>query len=357
MSTFQTFTFSFSLVVAASVSGCGGEPARDANERDVAFGDTSDAALEADGDSEDDVAVDAADSVDGDPADAADSAPLVPLPIVVMTYNVMCSFCVNSDHSGWEHAWDARLPWLQDVIARHDPDLVGLQELAAFNEDVDEVAQLSRDGIYSSVFYERVPGDTLLVDYPDATILYREARFEKLEDGHFWLGPNPETSFSGGWASGGNLPRLVVWARLRDRSSEVEFVFANTHFDNNQPNQERSAELSLQRLEVIAGERPLIFAGDFNSNPTSTAYGILTADGSGALPTLLDTYELAGDDVRAISNFAPPQGHYASRRIDHVFVAGLDYSVADWVVDMFTYGEQHQFPSDHLAIVTTFAPR
>src|SRR6185503_12180699 len=75
-------------------------------------------------------------------------------------------------------------------------------------------------------------------------------------------------------------PRLVVWARLRDKVADRELYFASTHFDNNSPSQQLSAPLVQERTAPFAGREPVIFVGDFNSRPNSTAYGILTRDAS-----------------------------------------------------------------------------
>ena len=51
-----------------------------------------------------------------------------PAAVVVLDANVMCSFCKNSDHPEWVQDWSARVLWWHDVILRHDPDLMALQE-------------------------------------------------------------------------------------------------------------------------------------------------------------------------------------------------------------------------------------
>jgi len=43
-----------------------------------------------------------------------------------MTFNVLCSFCNLREFDPWSE----RLAYFGDIFARHDPDLIGLQELS-----------------------------------------------------------------------------------------------------------------------------------------------------------------------------------------------------------------------------------
>jgi endonuclease/exonuclease/phosphatase family metal-dependent hydrolase len=115
--------------------------------------------------------------------------------------------------------------------------------------------------------------------YPDAAIFYKTKRFQLLEQGSYWLSPTPDVPRSTGFASP-QLARLVVWARFHDRNGDRELVFIDTHFDNNSPSQELSAPLTQERTAPWVATHPVIFAGDFNSKPDSTAYSILTTDSS-----------------------------------------------------------------------------
>ena len=47
-------------------------------------------------------------------------------PLTVMTFNVLCSFCDLRNFDPWSE----RLNDFEDIFARHDPDLIGLQELS-----------------------------------------------------------------------------------------------------------------------------------------------------------------------------------------------------------------------------------
>ena len=278
--------------------------------------------------------------------DSSTGAPVVPPlgPWRIMTFNVMCSSCAPG---GFED-WDARVPYTGDTVLRHDPDLIGFQEL--FNaEEVGEIeAQLP--GYTTIWFAAQNPGD---LDYADATIAYRTSMFAEVEHGFYWLSPTPDTPYSNGFAAP-QLPRLVVWARLRALAEGHEFVFATTHFDNNTPSQELSAPLVLARTAALADELPVIMVGDYNSDPADPAYAILTQGVDGEGPRFADAFVLAAD-WRADSNREPKPAYDPALRIDHVFLAGAPWQARDWVVDQWGYGPTLHYTSDHFAIAVEVA--
>ena len=296
------------------------------------------------------------DASDAPGDDAGDAVLPPPAPIRVMAYNVMCSFCTNGDHPDWVSDWASRLPWLRDVITRHDPDLVLVQEPSALDPAKDEMADLAGDdGTYGAVYYHHTEDDYFGVDYPDSAILYRKARFSVVEQGQFWLGPEPDVAFSAGFSRSGALPRLVVFARFRETPSGRELVVGSTHFDNNTPNQAMSAPLALERFAPMAAAHPVIFGGDFNSTPTSDAYHTLAEGVDGQGFHFTNTFDLSTTGWHQETNQTPPPDYDPADRIDHVWVAGGTFSVSDWAVDTFAYGDLAQYPSDHLAITTTLA--
>ena len=324
------------LLGAAALAACGGETAKPAAST------AGDAADGAGGAGPGDAVVDAASGADADAAQ--DVAPADPTRLVVLNYNVMCSFCKNSDFPQWEHSWKVRVPWLADVVERYNPDLVGLQELndlGIAEGSPDEATQILGTTKWETYYYRSKLGDAFEFDYPDACISWRKTRFELLETGQFWLSPEPDTAYSVGFAKGMQFPRLVVWVRLKDKASGREISFANTHFDNNSPSQELSAPLSLQRLATVAAKAPLIFCGDFNSAPKSKAYGLLT----GGTPKLIDTYNIAKLQTQE-SNAKPTPAWSEPSRIDHVFVTE-SLQCEKWSIDLWRYGQQQQAPSDH----------
>lgn len=329
------------LLGGAVLVGCSTDEAS-GTAKDSAAGSVDGAATDAAdaGDAGSDLGADTSVATDS----AAEVAAADPSSLVVFNYNVMCSFCKNSDFPQWEQAWKTRVPWLADVVQRYDPDLIGLQELnhlGIAEGSPDEATQILGATHWGIYYYLSKPGDAFDFHYPDACLAWRKSRFELLETGQFWLSPEPDVAYSVGFSKGMQFPRLVVWARLKDKASGREIAFANTHFDNNAPSQELSAPLSLQRLAPLAAKSPLIFCGDFNSAPGSKAYGLLV---SGA-PKLVDTYGIAKEKTQE-SNVKPTPAWDEPSRIDHVFVTA-PLQVDKWSIDLWRYGQQQQAPSDH----------
>ena len=273
---------------------------------------------------------------------AADAPPQPAPGLRVMTFNVLCFFCNDVEYDPWEE----RLVYFGDLFARHEPDLIGLQELL-FEEEVEQILEVAPN--YSALFFEDDEQD-LFKDYADATILYRTDRFEVVDNGFYWLSETPDVPLAGGWADT-NLPRLVAWAHLLQLADSREFYFATTHFDNNPPNQEMSAPLFVERTAVWSAKMPAIVVGDFNSKPNSPAYATLAAPADSAHLTLLNPFDLA-QEWRVEANVETLPAYDPSHRIDHIFVAGeADWKVPEWVVDMHVYGPDDRYPSDHLAMV------
>lgn len=265
-----------------------------------------------------------------------------PPPLTVMTFNVLCSFCNTREFDPWEE----RLAYFGDIFARHDADLIGIQELTPLNREVAAIAALLPG--YESVYYAPATGSA----YPDATIFYRSERFALVDHGSYWLSPTPDVPLSIGFVRA-QLPRLVYWARLRDLAAGGrEIFFATTHFDNNRPSQDLSAPLLQERTAPFVADHPVIVVGDFNSRPPSTAYATLTTDASRGF-VFTNAFDLA--DWRLVTNQEPAPAYDLDDRIDHIFLAGDDvgWEVDDWVVDLTVYGALDRYPSDHFPVVAT----
>lgn len=279
--------------------------------------------------------------------------------LTVLTYNVMCSFCVNSSHPEWQQKWADRLPWLQDVFVRFDPDLMGLQELQdqvpppGGITEVDQI--LGQNSPYAAHYYKHQPGDDLPGDYPDATLFWKKARFDKIGDGVVWLSPTPDKSFSIGFGKSFQFPRLMIWVKLHDKVANRDLYFANTHFDNNAPSQEKSSPLVMKTLGPLTKDAPLIATGDYNADTTHVAYKLLTAGQPPDSPPWQDAFALA--KKWTIVHNQDSQPAYAEKaRIDHIFLVSptAKFQVAWWGIDLWLYGPMHQAPSDHDGAIVAY---
>ncbi len=269
-----------------------------------------------------------------------DESMVARVPYRVLCFNVMCSAC----GSPADEPWDARVAHFGDLFARLQPDLVGLQELIV-GDEVDQVLAVA-PGFAASYF----PGNDDFIPYPDAAVLYRTDRFQEIETGWYWLSPTPDTAGSLGFSPGQILPRVVAWVHLKDRVHATDLYFATTHFDSTHPQQENSAPLVIERTAPWAARMPVIQTGDFNTEPRDPAFQVLTRGVDATGFRFEDAFALApGWHVE--SDAEPPPPYDPTNRIDHVLVAGGDWTATDWFVDLHRYGPDRRFPSDHRAVM------
>jgi endonuclease/exonuclease/phosphatase family metal-dependent hydrolase len=228
-----------------------------------------------------------------------------PVELTVVTFNVLVDV---GDYPGiprWIERKDLCLQVLRDTNA----DLIGLQETTP--------GQLK-------FLAEQLPQCEVIAykGYPDAALLYRKDRFEKLEQGHWWLSPTPQRVSVG---FGNALPRLVVWARLKHKATGRELYAFNTHFDNSMPSQVRMAELCQQQLApFVAQGLPMIFTGDFNTHQTRGDYARLVSGGWQDSYVASDKASPSGRDDNV------PTTLEGDGRIDHIFYHGQALVPIEW---------------------------
>jgi endonuclease/exonuclease/phosphatase family metal-dependent hydrolase len=185
-----------------------------------------------------------------------------------MTFNIR-----YGDAEDGKHHWRHRKGLTLETIRAHDPDLLGLQEPT--REQWDWIAAGLPD--HRPFGHDRT-------DRPDADPqrqggFLRDARFETLTWGIFWLSETPGTPGSVDWPNDWGA-RACGWVRLRDRDAGGrEFVFACTHLDTNAGAWLPSAKVLTAELNKVAPEIPLILVGDFNCAAGSQAHRYLLSDG------------------------------------------------------------------------------
>lgn len=264
--------------------------------------------------------------------------------LVVMTFNILCSWCKPIEYDRWLD----RIHYFQDIFQRHQPDLIGIQELM----NAKEVHQLlDLNPAYSSLYYVDTSG-LVEKNLCDAVIFYLKDRFEVIEYGVYWLSPTPDIPWTTGWAEA-QLWRILIWAHLRQISDGRELYFASTHFDPNDPNQEMSAPLVLQRTEPWAKRMPAIVVGDFNTDRGEAGYYILTNGIGGEGFHFIDTFDIA-QSWYIETNQSPIPEYDPLQKIDHIFLSEgtTQWRVPRWAVDMYVYGEKNRYPSDHYPIIS-----
>lgn len=259
------------------------------------------------------------------------------IPFSVMTFNLRYA------SSPPPNSWPERRPVMRECIRKVMPDLIGTQEglylqLKDIAEDFSEYAWVGqgREGGNHGEFM---------------AIFYKRDRFEPLEYDHFWLSDTPNVVGSSTW---GNVNRrMVTWVRFRDRQSEREFYFWNTHLDVDvELARQKSAELILKRMKELDVKIPLILTGDFNcADGDSRTWEMLVKEGG-----LTDAWACArkkvNERLNSYNGFERPKEE--GKRIDWILVRGT--AVVD-EVEVCNYSERGQTPSDHFPVVARLTLR
>ncbi|MFP4499888.1 MAG: endonuclease/exonuclease/phosphatase family protein [Candidatus Hydrogenedentota bacterium] len=246
----------------------------------------------------------------------------------LLTFNVL----VNWENKEGVPPWKDRRALCLAVTQEADADLIGFQETAPKQADffrdnlpgygvVGEIA-LSEEQV--AAFSEILPivRAMNITRYTDALLFYREALFDKLDEGHWWLSSTPEKLSAD---FGNEMPRIMVWAKLRHKPSGRLVVVAVTHFDNTLPSQVHMARLAHEKLQpFIDAGLPVIFMGDFNTSHERGDYGKLT---EGAWT---DSYLVSPEasDTGVDSNVSTRFGGQV--RIDHIFYHGAGFDALAW---------------------------
>lgn len=248
----------------------------------------------------------------------------------VMTYNVR--YGTADDRAD---AWERRRELALRVISSNRPDVVGVQEALRFQ--LDEIAaSFPRLG---EVGVGRDDGGEA-GEY--AAILFDEDRLELLGSATFWLSDTPEVVASTSW--GNRIPRIVTWARFRDRRTNRTFYAFNTHWDHeSQPSRERSAALLLARIAAREHpDDPVLVTGDFNAGESNAAFTALLEG------RLNDTFRALHPDASGVGTFHGFEGDRSGEKIDAV-LASPGWRVREaWIV---TLREGNRYPSDHFPVM------
>ena len=182
--------------------------------------------------------------------------------------NVM-TFNIRYDNPGDSmNAWPLRKDNAASQILFHEATIVGVQE--ALHHQLQDLQQRLKE--YKWVGGGRDDGK-MKGEY--SAIFFDNRRLELLQSKTFWLSEHPDSVGIKGWDAA--LPRVVTWAKFRDRKTKKIFYHFNTHFDHmGMVARKHSASLLLEKVNAIAGEIPVIITGDFNAHPDDEPIQVLT---------------------------------------------------------------------------------
>lgn len=241
------------------------------------------------------------------------------------------SFNIRTATDSGARAWSARLPRIVKLINAERPVLIGAQE-GRVRQVKELKAALSG---YGRVWRGRAAdgsGET-------CAIFFDKSRLEKLDEGHRWLSTTPGKPGSKSW--GAKFPRMMTWARFRDKTTGREFVHLNTHFDHHSAKARRKSARMVR--DWIQGHGyPTLITGDFNTGPGSKPHQTLIAG------SFHDTWNHKKKRVTPLfgtANGFNPKPKKGGRRID--WILGTD-KVAVHKVGINTWVTKNRnTPSDH----------
>lgn len=269
-------------------------------------------------------------------------------PLDVMSFNIRYGTANDGENS-----WDHRREMVVDVLRRHEPDVVGLQEALLFQ--IEEILEALPG--YAMIGAGRDDGK-LLGEF--SAILFRRDRLIVDRSGTFWLSDTPEEPGSITW--GNACTRVCTWARFIDRDAGEAFYLFNTHFDHvSQYSRDRSVVLLARRIRDRAHKDPVILTGDLNAAEDNPAVQYLKgekklpvgnppqgdrAKNPGA-PGLVDTFRVLHPDASDVGTFNGFAGRTSGAKIDYVFVQpGVKVLEAAILHD----NEDGRYPSDHFPV-------
>jgi len=251
--------------------------------------------------------------------------------LTVGTYNIRLDIPGDS-----ANLWSRRAPAVIALIRFHGFDVLGTQE--GFKNQLDDITTALPE--YARYGKGRDDGKQ---KGEHAAILYRKDRFILLGQGDFWLSETPDKPSLGWDATCCN--RICSWVYLQDRETGIRFYFFNAHFDHEGIMARReSSKLILNRIMEIAGEEPVILAGDFNGDHNSEWYQTLEKSSR-----LQDTYRQVEYPYANNASFNGFKSNVKERGIiDHVFVSD-QFKALRWGLLTDTY--RGRFPSDHFPVL------
>lgn len=252
-------------------------------------------------------------------------------PLRVMSFNIR-----YDEPRDKENAWPNRKEMVASTVRFHRADLVGVQE--ALKHQLQDLEQLLPEFAWLGVGRDdgRETGEF-------SAILYRKDRLNPLRHSTFWLSEKPGEPGSKGWDAA--YPRIVTWARFRDRLTGQTFYHLNTHFDHRgSMAREQSARLLLAQIDKIAGSAPVLVTGDFNFNETSAGYKLLVGKSGLKDARYTSQYPHHGPT----STFNEFKALVRDWRIDYVMVKGSVKVVHHGILADTWDG---RFPSDHLPVL------
>ena len=221
---------------------------------------------------------------------------------------------------------------VRQTIMAYLPDTIGVQEASPtwmsyltnqLKEMYDHVG-LGRDGGSNG---------------EHSAIFYRKDRFELIETGTKWMSDTPDVVSKYKESS---LNRIFTYAILLEKKTNREIMVVNTHLEHTS-NAARELQVAvLMNFLKDYTEYPIVLTGDFNANPQSKVYSMVTAQ-------LADSAKIA---QKSEEHYTYHGNGSSSTYIDFAFVSAQNIAVSHYRV--ITEKMNGMLPSDHYALVIEY---
>jgi endonuclease/exonuclease/phosphatase family metal-dependent hydrolase len=248
----------------------------------------------------------------------------------VMSYNIR----YDNPNDG-ENSWVNRKELLCSQLAFYEPDVFGIQE--ALPNQVQDISNalpkytfvgIARDGIGKG---------------ESSNIFFKKDKFKLLEQNTFWLSETPEI-ISKGWDAA--LNRICTYALLKENKTKQIFWIFNTHLDHQgEIARTKGIELILYKIKMLNTQNyPIIFMGDFNSEPTEERIINLKK-------LMIDSQEISEENPFGPSGTFNAFKHNEPvlKKIDYIFLSKENhFKVKKYAV--LSDSKDLKYPSDHLPV-------
>ena len=249
-----------------------------------------------------------------------------PIDVRLMTYNVR--YNNPDDGPNW---WEKRKEKVVDLILKHSPDVLGVQE--ALN---DQMRQLN--SFLINYDYYGVGRDDGKIKGEYTAIFYKKEKLNLLGSGTIWLSETPNIIGSVGWDA--SMERICSWVKLEEFISKKSFFVFNAHFDHiGKEARKNSALLIMEKIKEIADNVPVVFMGDLNFTPEEPPYPIVLAN------DFLDSFK---NENKKCTYTGFEIAGAKCKLIDYVFTNNK-FKINSFLIDDSNDGKY--YPSDHLPII------
>lgn len=266
------------------------------------------------------------------------------VPLTVMTFNIRYGTADDGLNS-----WKYRRPMVVDVIKKHDPDVMGLQEVLAFQRDELLAALPGYDCVGVGRDDGKEKGEF-------APILFKRDKFDLIRKGWFWLSEAPERPGSIGWDAA--CPRIATWVRLRVKQAPGgEFCVLNTHLDHKGRVARQKSGIMFSVWLMSQLMSPYVVVGDFNTGATDPIHRSLLIDLGGISlasarnsqeQTGIDAYEALNSDEPDSGTFNAFEGVHTGDRIDWILTTRHFIHRA---CEIDRSSRNGRYPSDHFPVI------